>query len=40
VIIGAGHLPILRHAVEASPEFELVEARENAAFGAMRGATG
>jgi len=27
VIIGAGHLPILRHAVEASPELELDEAR-------------
>lgn len=25
VIIGAGHVPILRHAVEASPEYELVE---------------
>jgi hypothetical protein len=28
VIIGAGHLPILRHAVEASPELELVEAQD------------
>ena len=28
VIIGSGHLPILRHAVEASPEYELVEVRE------------
>jgi len=26
LIIGAGHLPILRHAAEASPEFQLVEA--------------
>jgi len=25
VIIGSGHLPILRHAVEASPEFDLEE---------------
>lgn len=25
VLIGAGHVPILRHAVQASPEFELVE---------------
>lgn len=25
VIIGAGHLPIIRQAVEASPEFELLE---------------
>lgn len=28
VIIGAGHVPILRHAVEASPQLELVEARD------------
>ena len=28
LIIGAGHLPILRHSVEASPEFRLVEGRE------------
>lgn len=28
VIIGAGHLPILRHAIEASPEFRLVEVRD------------
>ncbi|HUP21892.1 MAG TPA: DUF5694 domain-containing protein [Thermoanaerobaculia bacterium] len=28
LIIGAGHLPILRHAVEASPELDLVEVRE------------
>lgn len=27
VIIGAGHLPILRHAAQASPEVELVEPR-------------
>lgn len=26
VIIGSGHLPILRHAVKASPEYRLVEA--------------
>ena len=25
VIIGAGHVPILRHAAQASPEYELVE---------------
>ncbi|HJZ13320.1 MAG TPA: DUF5694 domain-containing protein, partial [Acidobacteriota bacterium] len=25
VIIGAGHLPIIRHAIESSPELELVE---------------
>jgi hypothetical protein len=25
VIIGSGHLPILRHSVEASPEYRLVE---------------
>ena len=25
VVIGAGHVPILRHAVRASPEYELVE---------------
>ena len=25
VLIGAGHVPILRHCVEASPEFRLVE---------------
>ena len=25
LIIGAGHVPILRHAVQASPEYELVE---------------
>ena len=28
VIIGAGHLPILRHAAVASPEFKLVEVTE------------
>lgn len=28
VIIGAGHLPILRHAATASPEYELVEAKQ------------
>jgi hypothetical protein len=28
VLIGAGHVPILRHAVEASPEYELVEVRD------------
>ena len=28
VIIGAGHVPILRHAVQASPQFELVEVSE------------
>lgn len=28
VIIGAGHLPILRHCVQASPEYELVEVHE------------
>lgn len=28
VIIGAGHLPILRHCVQASPEYKLVEAHE------------
>lgn len=28
VIIGAGHVPILRHAVEASPQLELVEAQD------------
>jgi hypothetical protein len=28
VIMGAGHLPILRHAVLASPEYRLVEVRE------------
>lgn len=28
VIIGSGHLPILRHAVEASPEYRLVEVKE------------
>ena len=28
VIIGAGHLPILRHSVEASPEYRLVEVQE------------
>ena len=27
VLIGAGHLPILRHAAQASPEVELVEPR-------------
>jgi len=27
-IIGAGHLPILRHCVQASPEYELVEVRD------------
>lgn len=25
VLIGAGHVPILRHAVQASPELKLVE---------------
>ncbi len=28
VIIGAGHLPILRHCAEASPEYELAEISE------------
>jgi len=28
LIIGAGHLPILRHCVVASPEYELVEVRD------------
>jgi len=28
VIIGSGHLPILRHAVEASPEYRLVEVQQ------------
>jgi len=28
LIIGAGHLPILRHAVLASPEYHLAEVRE------------
>ncbi len=28
LIIGAGHVPILRHAVQASPEFELIEVAE------------
>ena len=28
VIIGAGHVPILRHAVQASPQYELVEVAE------------
>ncbi len=28
LIIGSGHLPILRHAVQASPEYELVEVAE------------
>lgn len=28
VIIGAGHVPILRHAIQASPEYTLVEVRE------------
>lgn len=28
LIIGAGHLPILRHCVTASPEFELVEVKD------------
>jgi len=27
VIIGSGHLPLLRHAVSGSPEYELVEAQ-------------
>lgn len=27
VILGSGHLPILRHAVEASPEYRLVDVR-------------
>jgi len=29
LIIGAGHLPILRHAVQASPEYALVEVSEH-----------
>lgn len=28
VVIGAGHLPIIRHAAESSPEFEVVEVAE------------
>jgi hypothetical protein len=28
VIIGSGHLPILRHSVQASPEYHLVEVRQ------------
>ena len=28
LVIGAGHVPILRHAAEASPQFELVEVSE------------
>jgi hypothetical protein len=28
VIFGAGHIPILRHCVLASPEYNLVEVRE------------
>ncbi len=28
LIIGAGHVPIIRHAVEASPEYDLVEVHE------------
>lgn len=28
VVIGAGHVPILRHCVQASPEYELVEVRD------------
>ena len=28
VIFGAGHIPILRHAVENSPKHELVEVRD------------
>ncbi|HUO83879.1 MAG TPA: DUF5694 domain-containing protein [Thermoanaerobaculia bacterium] len=28
VVIGAGHLPILRHALEASPEYRLVEVKD------------
>ncbi|MGH2351530.1 MAG: DUF5694 domain-containing protein [Chloroflexota bacterium] len=28
LIIGAGHLPILRHCVQASPEYDLVEVHE------------
>jgi hypothetical protein len=28
VIIGSGHVPIIRHALEASPEFDLVEVRD------------
>jgi hypothetical protein len=28
VIIGSGHVPILRHSVEASPEYRLVEVRD------------
>ena len=25
IVIGSGHVPILRHAAQASPEYELVE---------------
>lgn len=28
VVIGAGHLPILRHAIEASPEYHLVDLKD------------
>ena len=28
LLIGAGHLPILRHAIQASPEYDLVELRD------------
>ena len=28
LVIGAGHVPILRHCVQASPEYELVEVQE------------
>ena len=28
VLIGAGHVPIIRHLVESSPEFKLVEVRD------------
>ncbi len=35
VVIGDGHLPILRHCVQASPEYELVEVREVLAPGSL-----
>ena len=28
LIIGTGHVPILRHAIQASPEYELIEVAE------------
>jgi hypothetical protein len=28
LIIGGGHVPILRHCVQASPEYDLVEVRD------------